>query len=314
MNNQQEEKPHSNIVVVVAAIISNTLVCIAKFVAAFITNSSAMLAEAIHSIVDIGNSVLVMVGIKRSKKPADAKHPFGYGTEIYFWTLIVAISIFGIGGGLSIFEGVMHIIEPRVIENPLVNYLVLLFGILIEGTSFIIAMKHFNKAKGRKNALRFIRTTKDPSIFTVVFEDSAAVIGLVIAFLGIFLSELLHMPVLDGVSSCLIGILLIVVAFFLLSEAKGLLIGEGLEPAKLRKMQALIRAHDQVEDIGVLRTLYLGPNDLLINIDIRFKEGLKTTAIDEEISEIEESIYEHFPEAKHIYIEVASKSDVRRRI
>jgi cation diffusion facilitator family transporter len=305
-----KKKSYSSTVVVVAAIISNVTIFICKLVAAIVTKSSAMMAESIHSVVDIGNGLLVAYGMKRSKKPADARHPFGYGSELYFWALIVAISIFGIGGGMSLYEGVQHIQHPVYIENPMVNYIILSLGILIEGASLIIATKHFNRAKGAKSAYGFIRASKDPSLFTVVFEDSAAVVGLAIAFVGILLSEVTGNPVFDGIASMFIGVLLMIVAFFLARESKDLLIGEGVEKSVLRRMRALVLDVPDVEAIGVLRTLYIGPNTLLVNLDVKFTTHIEAEAIDERIEEIESSLKKAYPEVKHVYIEVASLEDV----
>jgi cation diffusion facilitator family transporter len=305
---------HHSVVVVVAAIISNTIIFICKLVAAVITRSSAMLAESIHSMVDIGNGALVAYGIRQSNKPPDSRHPFGYGSELYFWSLIVAISIFGIGGGMSLYEGINHLRHPVMLESPIVSYIVIAIGVLVEGASLVIAVKHFNQAKGASSAYGFIRASKDPSLFTVVFEDSAAVLGLLIAFVGIMLSDITGNPIFDGLASILIGLLLMIVAFFLARESKDLLVGEGVDKATLKRMLQIVSAHDDVEKVGQLRTLYLGPDNLIVAIDVKFTTGINEKMIDEEISEIEMALKAEYPQIKHIFIEVASLADVQKKV
>lgn len=310
----KSKSSHHSVVVVIAAIVSNTIIFVCKLAAALITRSSAMLAESIHSIVDIGNGVLVAYGMRQSNKPPDSRHPFGYGSELYFWSLIVAISIFGIGGGMSLYEGIRHLQHPTMLENPLLSYIVIAIGVVVEGASLIIAVKYFNQAKGASSAYGFIRASKDPSLFTVVFEDSAAVLGLLIAFVGIFLSDLTGNPLFDGAASVLIGLLLMVVAFFLARESKDLLIGEGVDKTTLKHMLRIVSLHDDVEQVGQLRTLYLGPDNLIVAIDVKFTTGINEKMIDEEISEIEIALKAKYPQIKHIFIEVASLADVRKKV
>jgi cation diffusion facilitator family transporter len=309
----KSKNSHHSTIVVAAAIISNTIIFICKLAAALITRSSAMLAESIHSMVDIGNGVLVAYGMRRSNKPPDSRHPFGYGSELYFWSLIVAISIFGIGGGMSLYEGIRHLQHPTMLESPIISYVVIAIGIVVEGASLVIAVKHFNQAKGASSAYGFIRASKDPSLFTVVFEDTAAVIGLLIAFVGIGLSELTGNPMFDGLASVMIGLLLMVVAFFLARESKDLLIGEGVEKTTLKRMRRIITAHDDVEKVGQLRTLYLGPDNLIVAIDVKFTTGINEKMIDDEISEIEAALRAEYPQIKHAFIEVASLADVQEK-
>ena len=303
-----------SVVVVAAAIISNVIIFVCKLIAALITRSSAMLAESIHSIVDIGNGTLVAYGIRQSNKPSDDRHPFGYGSELYFWSLIVAISIFGIGGGMSLYEGIRCLQNPTTLENPIISYIVIVIGIIIEGASLVIAVKHFNKAKGASSAYGFIRASKDPSLFTVVFEDTAAVIGLLTAFIGIFLSEMTGNLMFDGLASICIGLLLMIVAFFLARESKDLLIGEGVDRITLKHMQEIVTAHDDVEKVGQLRTLYLGPDNLIVAIDVKFTTGINEKMIDDEIGKIEIALKREYPQIKHIFIEVASLADVQEKI
>jgi cation diffusion facilitator family transporter len=295
-------------VAVVAAVVGNLLVAISKFAAAALTGSSAMLAEGIHSLVDTGNGGLVLFGMRRAARPADAGHPFGHGMELYFWTLIVAISIFGIGGGMSVYEGILHLQHPSALENPTPNYIVLALAFVIEGASFFVAMREFGKARGTRGAIEFIRASKDPSLFTIVFEDAAAMLGLLVAFLGVLLGQLTGSPYFDGSASVLIGLILMGVAWLLARETKGLLIGEGVEPAVLTRMRALVGVDEAVEAVGDLRTLYLGPQDLLVNLDVAFRAGSDASAIRGSIDRIEAELKAAFPEVNRVYIEVASLS------
>src|SRR5215212_1032730 len=190
----------------------NFAIAVTKFVAAGVTGSSAMLSEGVHSLVDTGNGLLLLWGIRAASKPADDRHPFGRGKELYFWTLIVAVLIFGIGGGISIYEGLKHIQHPEVVKNPAINYVVLAFAFVFEGAAWFIAFREFRKLKGRRSYIQAVRESKDPTTFTVLFEDSAALLGLVVAFLGVFLGHALGVPELDGVASVVIGVILCVVA------------------------------------------------------------------------------------------------------
>jgi cation diffusion facilitator family transporter len=298
-------------VAVVAAIVGNLLVATIKFVAAGLTGSSAMLAEGIHSLVDTGNGGLVLLGMRRSAKPADAQHPFGHGKALYFWTLIVAISIFGIGGGMSVYEGISALQHPSPLENPMPNYIVLAVAFAVEGWAFLTAMREFNRARGAMPALEFVRTSKDPSLFTVVFEDSAAMLGLLVAFLGVFLGHLFRNPYFDGGASVAIGVILMAVAALLARESKGLLVGEGVEPPVLVRMRELVSADKAVERIGDIRTLYLGPNDLLVNLDVAFRAQADSEGVHAAITRIEAALKSAYPEVRRVYVEVESLGDAR---
>jgi len=296
-------------VAVIAAVIGNLLVAISKFVAAYFTGSSAMLSEGIHSLVDTGNGGLVLLGMKRAAKPADAGHPFGHGKELYFWTMIVAISIFGIGGGMSVYEGVLHMLHPVEAGNPLINYAVLAIAFAIEGTSFFVALREFTKARGAVPAGVFIRISKDPSLFTIVFEDSAAMLGLIVAFLGVLLGQLTGIPQFDGGASVIIGLILMGVAWLLARESKGLLIGEGVEPAELDAMRAVVAADAGVAQVGAIRTMFLGPADLLVNLDVAFRDGLGYAQVAEAIQRVESALKAARPEISRVYIEAQSVKD-----
>jgi cation diffusion facilitator family transporter len=295
---------------VVAAVVGNLTIAVIKLIAASLTKSSAMIAEGIHSLVDTGNGGLVLLGMRRSAEPADRAHPFGHGKELYFWTLIVAISIFGIGGGMSVYEGVSHIRHPSPLENPMANYVVLAISAVVEGTSFFIAMRQFRRAKGTQKTWGFIRSAKDPSLFTVVFEDSAAMLGLVVAFLGVLLGHLFENPYFDGGASIVIGLILMTVAWGLARESKGLLIGEGAEPELLERLRATVESDPDVQAVGMIRTMYLGPEDLLVNLDVAFRPTLHAPGVHTAIDRIEAALKSQDPAIRRIYIELDSVKDL----
>src|SRR5262245_25767333 len=220
-----------------AAIAGNMAIAVTKFVAAAFTGSSAMLSEAIHSVVDTGNGWLMLLGVRKSRKPPDSDHPFGHGHELYFWTLIVGVLVFAVGGGMSVYEGISHILHPRSPEKLAWSYAVLGMATVFEGTTWLFGLKAFNAERGRKGVFETIHDTKDPTSFTVLLEDSAALLGLIFAFAGIYLGSQLELPYLDGVASVLIGLLLCGVAVLMVYESKGLLIGEGLDHESLKSIR-----------------------------------------------------------------------------
>jgi cation diffusion facilitator family transporter len=294
------------------AIIANTLIAVAKFVASFFTGSSSMLSEGIHSLVDTGNGVLLLFGIKRSKLPADKEHPFGYGKEIYFWSFVVAILIFALGGGIALYEGIHHILHPKPLDNLIWNYAVLSVAIVIEGNALRIAMREFNLNRGKKPFMKAIRDSKDTSTVAIVIEDGAAVLGLLIALICVFLGQVTGIPYFDGIGSTLIGLLLISVSWFFAMECKGLLIGEGLLKTDLQKIADILISREKVLKFSPPLSMYLGPNEVLLNIDIMFDDEMTTDEIENEIDEIEKSITEAIPKINRIYIEAEtiSKSEI----
>ncbi|PKQ36815.1 MAG: cation transporter [Actinobacteria bacterium HGW-Actinobacteria-1] len=291
---------------VIAAVIGNLAVATIKFIAATITGSSAMIAEGIHSLVDTGNGALLLLGLKQAKRPADDEHPFGYGKSLYFWSLIVAMSIFGIGGGMSVYEGIIHIQHPSPLENPLWNYVVLAIAFVIEGTSFFVAMREFNKARGKQPVWAFIRASKDPSLYTVVFEDSAAMLGLIVAFLGVLLGHLLENPYFDGGASVIIGLILMGVAWLLAVETQGLLLGEGADAATVKRIREIVDADESVDRAGDVLTMYMGSHDMIVNVGVQFKAGVHAETVHRSVHRIESAIEAEFPQVRNIYIEVES--------
>ena len=294
---------------VVAAIVGNLIIAIIKFVAATITGSSAMISEGIHSIVDTGNGGLVLLGMNRAKRPADESHPFGHGKALYFWTHIVAVSIFGIGGGMSLYEGISHIrhVAPGVkMGDPTAAYIVLAISMLVEGGTFTVATKQFLRAKGDMSAWQFVKRSKDPSLYTVMLEDSAALLGLVFAFLGIFFGHMFNNAYFDGAASIGIGLLLMGVAGILASRTKGLLLGEGMNPDELADIRRRVESDPAVERAGDILTMYMGPEDLLVNMGVCFVAGTTAEQMHKAIHRIETELLSAYPETKRVYIEAES--------
>lgn len=295
--------------VIYAAMIGNGLIAVAKFVGAAITGSSAMLSEGIHSVVDTGNQGLLLYGIARSKRPADEKHPFGYASEIYFWAFIVAILIFSIGAGISMYHGIEKVLHPHPVADPTINYIILSLAMVFEGFAWWIAYKEFSSIKGKKSIFQAVQESKDPTIFTVLFEDTAAMLGLVVALVGIWLSVHLEMPVLDGVASILIGIILAGTALLLALETKGLLIGEAAAPEIVEEIREIVAQHDAIEGLNEIRTLHRGPNDVLLALSVDYVNSVSAGDVERTNTRIEIAIKERFPVVKRLFIEVQSSDD-----
>jgi len=285
-----------------AAIVGNLAISISKFVGAAISGSAAMLSEGIHSLVDTGNGGLLLLGLKRGSRPPDAKHPFGYGKEVYFYTLMVAVLIFGLGGGVSIYEGIRHILHPAEPGDPTVSYIVLLLAIVFEAVVWWIAWKEFKSAKGTSSSWDFIRGTKDPTLFAVLFEDTAALAGLVVALGGLYFSRALEMPVLDGAASVTIGVILCVVASVLLYESKGLLVGEPLHPAIEGQISDLTIGVDGIDNVGKMMSMHVGPDRVLLSLEVSMAD-LETDEVERVIERVESRIRQEFPEVRQIFVE-----------
>jgi cation diffusion facilitator family transporter len=289
-----------------AAIGANLAIAVTKFIAASFTHSSAMISEGIHSLVDTGNGGLLLLGIKRSQKPADAAHPFGHGKEVYFWTLIVAIMIFAVGGGVSAYEGLLHILHPEPIANPLWNYIVLGLAIIFEGYSFAVAFRAFQAIKGTQSIWRSIHTSKDPTTFTVLFEDTAALLGLIVALAGVYLAQAFNNPYFDGAASIVIGAILALVAVLLAYESKGLLIGEGADPDTIRNIRRLAESDPCVERVNNSLTMHFGPNSIMLALDLQLGSGLSAAEVKQAIDRIEKTIRKHHPDVKYVFTEFDS--------
>ncbi|MGE0232617.1 MAG: cation diffusion facilitator family transporter, partial [Flavobacteriaceae bacterium] len=260
--------------VIFAALAGNSLIAVTKFIAAAYTGSSAMLSEGIHSLVDTGNQGLLLYGIKRSARPPSDAHPFGHGPEIYFWSFVVAILIFAVGSGVSIYEGIAKIQEPHPIENPLINYIVLGLALVFEGGAWFIAYRAFQATRGKRGYFEAVRLSKDPTVFTVLFEDTAAMLGLIVAGAGIFAADYLALPWLDGAASIAIGLILAGTAILLAIETKGLLIGESAAPEVVKGIREIVSAASCVNAINEIRTMHQGPNEVLLAVSIDFKDGI----------------------------------------
>jgi len=277
-----------------SALAANLLIAVTKFAAGLFSNSAAMISEGIHSLVDTINQVLLLFGLKRSKKPADASRPFGYGRELYFYSFIVSILIFGLGGGISIYQGIIHILEPENLGDPTWNYVVLALSVVFEGTSLIIAAKEFNKVRGTDSWWTAIVKSKDPSNFLVLFEDGAAVIGLFIVMICMYFSHRYDMPELDGLASLLVGLLLVGVSLILARESRSLLLGEGISDDSRQKITVITEKDPSVSKVLRMISSYQAPEDVVLMLIVAFKEDLDTHEINEAIERIRTDIKKEF--------------------
>ncbi len=294
--------------VIIAALIGNALIAVTKFFAAAITGSSAMLSEGIHSLVDTGNQVLLLYGLKRAAKPPDENFPYGYGKEIYFWCFVVSILIFALGGGISIYEGILHIRYPQPINNPTINYIVLGLAIIFEAVAWYFAFREFNRVRGQWGFLEAIQRAKDPAIFVVLFEDSAAMLGLVVAFVGIWLTQTTGILVFDGIASVTIGLILFGTAIWLAYETKGLLIGESANRSVVRGVREIIAAKLNVNHVNEVLTMHMGPDFILANISVDFKNELTADEMEREIATIDFAIKQSYPQIKRVFVEAEKRS------
>jgi len=300
---------HKNKKVIYAALAGNAAIAITKITAAIYTGSSAMFSESIHSMVDTGNQILLLYGIRRAGQPADERHPFGYGRELYFWAFVVAILIFAVGAGVSIYEGVHKVQNPTTITNVYINYAVLGFAMIFEAGAWWVAFRAFETTRGKRSLIAAIRDSKDPTIFTVLLEDTAAMLGLLIAFLGIALGQWLEIPELDGLASIAIGCILAGAAMLLAQETKGLLIGEGADPAIVREISRVLSAHSAINRVNEILSMHQGPNDILVNVSVEFRDGLEIGAVERHTAAIEREIKARIPGARRVFIEAQSTVD-----
>ncbi|MFP5515696.1 MAG: cation diffusion facilitator family transporter [Alphaproteobacteria bacterium] len=290
--------------VVVAAIAANLAVTVTKFVAAFLTGSSSMLSEAVHSLVDSGNEALMLVGLKRSRKPPDDSHPFGYARELYFWTFVVALVIFAGGAVVSIYEGVEKILHPQPVESPWINFVVLGIAVVMEGVSWLVALRAFNARRGRAGVIETVQASKDPTIFMVLFEDSAALVGLIIAAACLSADLLLDQPVFDGIGSVLIGLVLAVTAGFLAYETKSLLIGESARPDLVRGVRTLLREEPAIERVNEVLTTHLGPEVVIVNLSLDLRDEVSAGEVEKALARIDRRVKERFPEIRRVFTEL----------
>lgn len=293
--------------VIYAALVGNGLISITKFIAAGITGSSAMFSEGIHSVVDTGNQVLLLFGLKRSTKPPDERFPFGHGKEIYFWSFIVAILIFAVGAGISVYEGVKHLLHPAPIENPMVNYIVLGLAMVFEGAAWFFAWKEFRKVKGPFGYVQAVQREKDPSLFVVLFEDTAAMLGLIVAFLGVFLGEVTGIPYFDGGASVLIGLILGGTAIWLAYETHGLLIGEGANPEVLAVIREVVGRHDVIQHVNEVATMHMGPEYILVNLSVDFRSEASSDDVESVVGKLDAELKAALPRVKRVFVEAEAR-------
>ncbi|HEX8387185.1 MAG TPA: cation diffusion facilitator family transporter [Rubricoccaceae bacterium] len=296
------EKP----VALYGAIAANTAIAATKFAAAAFTGSSAMLSEGIHSVVDTGNQLLLLLGLKRSRRPADRDHPFGHGKELYFWSLIVAVVLFGVGGGMSLYEGITHIQHPSALEDPTWNYVTLAAAFVFEALSWGLALRELRKTLPGVGVWRAIRTSKDPAIFIVLVEDTAALAGLVLAAVGIWLGHFFNDPLWDGLASIAIGVVLAGVAVFLVYESRGLLVGEAADEATVLDIERIAAADPAVVRAGRPLTMHLGTADVLVNLDVEFRADVPASEVAASAARIEAAIRAAHPEVQRVYLEAGA--------
>lgn len=290
-------------VAVFGAIAANVAIAAMKFVGAAATGSSAMLSEGIHSTVDTGNGLLLLVGMRLSDRPADEQHPFGYGKELYFWSLIVAVLIFGVGGGVSVYEGILRLLRPEPLEDAGWNYVILGAAFLFEGTSLAVAVRQFRKKTTGEPFWKALGASKDPTLYTVIAEDSAALLGLVAAAVGLYGSHALDQPWLDAAASIVIGLLLCAVSTLLIYQSRRLLVGEAVDPDMAAEIRRIAQSEACVHRAGWPLTMHLGPDDVLLALDAEFRHGVPAEDMSAAVNRIERAVRARFPEIGRIYIE-----------
>lgn len=309
MAKRKREGESESIAAIFAAIVGNLLIAATKFTASYFTGSSAMLSEGIHSVVDTGNGLMMLLGLRKSKKPPDEEHPFGHGRELYFWSLVVAFSIFAVGGGISIYEGIIHILDPEQMSNVYWNYGVLGASMIFESITWYFGWKAFAHARRGRPVIEAMKESKDPTSFTVLLEDSAALLGLIFAFVGVFLGHMLGNPYLDGAASIMIGVLLCGVALFLGAESKSLLIGEAVSPETVQAIREIAEAEKDVEKAVKILTIYIGPDDVAVTLELKFKNDISAAELRRAVRRIELAIKEKHPRVRNVFYEAESLTE-----
>lgn len=297
---------------VLAALAANGAIAVTKFIAAALSGSSAMLAEGIHSTIDTGNQAFLLLGLKRSKRPADAHHPFGYGAELYFWSFIVAVLLFSLGAGLSIWEGVRAILHGEHTSGvPWIAYAVLALAFCFEGYSWSVALKEFWAIRGGNGAWQDLKDLKDPSIFVVLCEDTAALLGILIAATGLTLTWWLDQGIWDALASILIGIMLGFVAIFLANEVRKLLIGEAADPKLVQHAREEMLSWDEVQAVNEIRSVHFGPRDILLTMSLDFVDDVPSQRIETIVTESERRLRKVYPAIQRVFLEVQSREGHR---
>lgn len=298
--------------VIFVALSGNLAIAVTKFVAAILSGSAAMLSEAIHSSVDTGNQVLLLYGTHRARQPADERFPFGHGKEVYFWSFVVAILIFALGAGVSAFQGIQHMLHPRSMGDVDFSYAVLGLSALFEGGSWLFALSEFRRRKGRWGYVEAVMRGKDPSFFLVLFEDTAALLGLAVAFLGIWLTEVTGIPYFDGAASVMIAMILGVTASWLAFETKGLLIGESANSSVIRGIREIAARHREVCHVNEVLTMHMGPNFILVNLSIDFENQVSAAEVEAVTEVMDKEIKAAYPQVKRVFIEAEARQDSRK--
>jgi len=294
---------------VYAALVANLVIALTKFVAAALTGSSAMWSEGIHSVVDSGNQALLLYGMHRARRPADARFPFGYGKEVYFWSFVVALLVFATGAGLSLYEGVRHLRQPGEIANPFVNYLVLVIAMAMEGGSWLITYRQFGRVRGTRSLVEAVKRGKDPTVIAVLFEDSAALAGLVVAALGVALYHVTGNALYDALASIVIGLILAGTAFWLAFETKGLLIGEAANREVVAEIRRLANRYPEVERVNEVLTMHVGPEYILAAVSLNIACEVPRSRAHAVMDELDETIKKTDRRLKRVFIE--SMTDCR---
>jgi cation diffusion facilitator family transporter len=297
------KRPSRSAKVVYAAMAVNLGIAATKFLAAAVSGSSAMLSEAIHSVVDTGNQLLLLLGLRRSRRPPDEEHPFGHGKELYFWSLVVAVLWFGVGGGMALYEGVLQLLRPRPLEDPFWAYVVLAVAAVFESVSFTVATRELLRRRGPPQLWLRVRLSKDPAVFSTFLEDFAALLGLAVAFVGVYLGHRFRNPYFDGAASVIIGAIVSLVALTLVYETRGLLIGESASPKVVADIRKIAMSDRAVSDARTPLTMHLAPFDILLNLEVEFKKGISADEQIEAVERIEKAIREKYPSIKRIFIE-----------
>jgi cation diffusion facilitator family transporter len=290
--------------VIYAALAGNCLIAITKAAAALMTGSSAMLSEAIHSGADTGNEILLLYGLRRAKMPADNEFPFGHGKELYFWSFVVAMVLFAGGAGLSIYKGIDQLVSPVPVKHSFVNYAVIGLALIFEGTTWYIALTEFTKSKGAWGYIQAVHRGKDPSIFIVLLEDSAAIIGLIVAWIGILLSHMTGNPVYDAAAAVIIGLILAGTAILLASETKGLLIGESANKEVVRGIRDIAGASKEIKKVNEVLTMHMGPDFILVNISVDFVDPILATEVEVAVAALDRAIKQAYPKVQRVFVEV----------
>ena len=288
---------------------ANFGIAVSKFLAAGVTGSSAMLTEGVHSIVDCTNQLLLLWGRRQARKPADEYHPFGYGRELYFWSFVVAVLVFALGAGVSIYEGIIHIAHPEEAVSPSVAYVVLLAAFVLEGWSTLVAFREFKAAKGKLGWYEAIRNSKDPPAFIILLENGAAMAGIIAAAVGLMLSQLTADPFYDGAASVVIGIILALTAFVLAYESKALLIGEAADPVMVAALRAMVERREGVAGVGEILTVHSAPDQITAMLSVDFVDTISAREVEALVCSVEKEAEQRFPLISRLYIRPRSPAD-----